>query len=118
MSHLPTPGQTVGPFFGYALPYDGGEDLVPAHHPNAVRLHGTVYDGDVAPMICADGDQYHWNAPGAGLEKGKFTPPLLQHLSEDNLVGDNRCHRGPYKHTGKVPRPAGIVHHWQPDQVD
>jgi protocatechuate 3,4-dioxygenase alpha subunit len=46
MSNLPTPGQTVGPFFGYALPYDGGEDLVPAHHPNAVRLHGTVYDGD------------------------------------------------------------------------
>jgi hypothetical protein len=24
-SVLPTPGQTVGPFFGYALPYAGGE---------------------------------------------------------------------------------------------
>ncbi len=47
---MSTPSQTVGPFFGYALPYDGGEDLVPAHHPNAVRLHGTVYDGDGAPV--------------------------------------------------------------------
>ncbi len=25
----PTPGQTVGPFFGYALPYDGGPDAGP-----------------------------------------------------------------------------------------
>jgi protocatechuate 3,4-dioxygenase alpha subunit len=50
MSHLPTPGQTVGPFFGYALPYDGGGDLVPAHHPDAVRLSGTVYDGAGTPV--------------------------------------------------------------------
>lgn len=42
----PTPGQTVGPFFGYALPFDGGENLVPPHHPGSVRLHGYVYDGD------------------------------------------------------------------------
>ncbi len=41
----PTPGQTVGPFFGYALPYDGGDRLVPLGHPGAIRLHGIVYDG-------------------------------------------------------------------------
>ena len=29
----PTPGQTVGPFFGYALPYDGDRELVPPGHP-------------------------------------------------------------------------------------
>lgn len=40
-----TPGQTIGPFFGYALPYDKGELLVPLGHPQAVRLHGTVTDG-------------------------------------------------------------------------
>lgn len=40
-----TPGQTVGPFFHCALPYPGGNRLVPASHPGAVRLHGTVYDG-------------------------------------------------------------------------
>lgn len=47
---VPTPGQTVGPFFGYALPYDGGAELVPAGHPRAVQLHGTVYDGAGQPV--------------------------------------------------------------------
>jgi protocatechuate 3,4-dioxygenase alpha subunit len=42
----PTPGQTVGPFFGYALPYEGGDRLVRLAHPDAIRLHGIVYDGD------------------------------------------------------------------------
>lgn len=46
----PTPGQTVGPFFGYALPFDRGDELVPAGHPRAVRLHGTVYDGAGEPV--------------------------------------------------------------------
>jgi protocatechuate 3,4-dioxygenase, alpha subunit len=41
----PTPSQTVGPFFGYALPFPGGGDLAPAGHPEAVTLHGRVYDG-------------------------------------------------------------------------
>lgn len=45
-----TPGQTVGPFFGYALPFDGGEDLVPTGHPNAVQLTGLVLDGDGEPV--------------------------------------------------------------------
>lgn len=47
---LPTSGQTVGPFFGYALPYDGDSDLVPAHQQNAVRLSGTVFDGAGVPV--------------------------------------------------------------------
>jgi protocatechuate 3,4-dioxygenase, alpha subunit len=46
----PTPGQTVGPFYGYALPYHGDNDLVPAQHPLAIRLHGTVRDGNGSPV--------------------------------------------------------------------
>jgi len=46
----PTPGQTIGPFFGYALPFDGGAELVARTHPAALRLHGTVLDGDGAPV--------------------------------------------------------------------
>lgn len=49
-SLVPTAGQTVGPFFGFALPYDGGPDLVPADHPDAVRLHGHVLDGAGDPV--------------------------------------------------------------------
>jgi protocatechuate 3,4-dioxygenase, alpha subunit len=46
VSELPcTPGQTVGPFFGLALPYRGAGSLVSDACPDAVQLHGTVYDG-------------------------------------------------------------------------
>jgi len=46
----PTPGQTVGPFFHYALPYPGDSELVPAGRSDAVRLHGTVLDGAGSPV--------------------------------------------------------------------
>jgi protocatechuate 3,4-dioxygenase alpha subunit len=46
----PTPGQTVGPFFHYALPFDGDCELVPAGRPGAVRLHGRVLDGAGDPV--------------------------------------------------------------------
>lgn len=42
---VPTPGQTVGPFFGYALPFDRDNELVARSHPAALRLHGRVTDG-------------------------------------------------------------------------
>jgi len=47
---VPTPGQTVGPFFGFALPYPGSADLAPPGTPVAVRLSGRVLDGDGAPV--------------------------------------------------------------------
>ena len=40
------PGQTIGPFFGYALPYPGDRELVPRGSAGSVRLHGYVYDGE------------------------------------------------------------------------
>jgi protocatechuate 3,4-dioxygenase, alpha subunit len=45
-----TPSQTVGPFFGYALPYAGGPCVVPEWHPGAIRIHGVVLDGEGAPL--------------------------------------------------------------------
>ena len=45
-----TPGQTVGPFFGYALPFPHDNELVPPGAPGAVRLHGRVLDGDGEPV--------------------------------------------------------------------
>jgi protocatechuate 3,4-dioxygenase alpha subunit len=49
-SLVPTPGQTVGPFFGFALPYPADGDLVPAGRPDAVRLFGRVLDGAGRPV--------------------------------------------------------------------
>jgi protocatechuate 3,4-dioxygenase alpha subunit len=45
-----TPGQTVGPFFGYALPFDRGNELVPPGTPGAIRLAGLVADGEGRPV--------------------------------------------------------------------
>lgn len=45
-----TPGQTVGPFFGYALPFDRGSELVPPGSPGSIRLHGVVTDGEGHPV--------------------------------------------------------------------
>lgn len=45
-----TPGQTIGPFFGFALPYEGSEQLVPPGHLSAVRLTGLVLDGHGEPV--------------------------------------------------------------------
>lgn len=50
MTLAATPGQTVGPFFHYGLPYDGDRDLVPAGSAGAVLLHGHVYDGAGLPV--------------------------------------------------------------------
>ncbi|WP_426592409.1 protocatechuate 3,4-dioxygenase subunit alpha [Cellulomonas sp. McL0617] len=45
-----TPAQTVGPFFGYALPYPGGPDVRAPWQPDAIRLHGLVLDGAGEPV--------------------------------------------------------------------
>src|SRR5262249_43678309 len=59
-----TPGQTVGPFFGLALPYPGGGGLVGDADPRAVWLHGTVYDG--AGHGVPDALVELWQADGFG----------------------------------------------------
>ncbi len=47
---LPTPSHTVGPFYGYALPFRGGEDVAPLGHPDTVTVHGYVTDGEGKPL--------------------------------------------------------------------
>lgn len=48
--YLQTPSQTVGPFFGYALPYDGDSEVTQRADPDSIRLHGTVFDGAGVPV--------------------------------------------------------------------
>lgn len=64
-SFVQTPAQTVGPFYGYALPYEQGAELVPGHHPHAIRLHGSVTDGAGEPVI--DALLEIWQADGVGI---------------------------------------------------
>ena|SRR5215211_4937294 len=43
---LPTPSQTVGPFFHIGLPYEDGPRLIPDDTRGAIRLSGRVFDGE------------------------------------------------------------------------
>ena len=47
---LPTPGQTVGPFFAYGVEYPKMHEVVHPHSPGAIVLEGTVYDGAGQPI--------------------------------------------------------------------
>ena len=65
----PTPGQTVGPFFGYALPFPQDSTLVPPGHPAAVRLHGRVLDGGGAPVPDAILELWQADPTGAVVQQ-------------------------------------------------
>ena len=60
-----TPGQTIGPFFGYALPFDRGSDLVPPGSPDAIQFHGVVTDGAGNPVPDALLEIWQADADGA-----------------------------------------------------
>ncbi|XUL92522.1 protocatechuate 3,4-dioxygenase subunit alpha [Streptomyces galilaeus] len=49
-SVLPTPSHTVGPFYGYALPFPGGGDIAPVGHPDTITVQGYVHDGEGRPL--------------------------------------------------------------------
>jgi len=102
--HVPTPSQTVGPFFGYALPFDADADA--ASGAGAIRIEGQLLDGDGEPVPDGmievwGGDQFarcrtdaegafhfavtkpeatrHYEAPH--LEVTVFARGLLRHLA-------------------------------------
>ncbi|SNS52304.1 protocatechuate 3,4-dioxygenase subunit alpha [Actinomadura mexicana] len=59
-----TPSQTVGPFFGHALPYEAGPQVVPPWRPDAIRVRGRVLDGAGQPV--PDALLEIWQADGNG----------------------------------------------------
>jgi protocatechuate 3,4-dioxygenase alpha subunit len=49
---IPTPSQTVGPFFNIGVPGDQPELVAPGSE-GAVRIEGVVFDGDGEPVVDA-----------------------------------------------------------------
>jgi protocatechuate 3,4-dioxygenase alpha subunit len=105
---LPTPSQTVGPFFHIGLPYEGGELLV---QDGGIRIGGTVYDGEGKPVD--DALVEIWQANEAGRydhpEDTREELPL-----EPGFRGFGRCatnDEGRYEFMtlkpGPVPHPDG-----------
>lgn len=105
MGEPPTPSQTAGPFFGFALPFPGGDQTAGPGTPGAVRIEGQLIDGagDPVPdglLEAWQGDQFarcgtdpegmfhfvvrkpapgrHGHAPH--LEVAVFARGLLRHL--------------------------------------
>ena len=74
----PTPGQTVGPFFSFALVREGYADLVSPAHPDAITFHGRVLDGAGEPVpdalveLTRGGDTAGWGR-AATDEEGRYT---------------------------------------------
>ena len=108
---LPTPSQTVGPFFAIGLSYEGGPEVVPSDHPHAIRIRGQVFDGD--GEVVDDALVETWQANPAGRydhsEDARDDIPL-----GDGFRGFGRCttdHEGRYElvtvKPGRVPHPNG-----------
>jgi protocatechuate 3,4-dioxygenase alpha subunit len=69
MTRPPTPGQTIGPFFGYSLPYAGDSQLMPPGAEGAIRLHGVVRDGNGDPVPDALIELWQTDASGAVVQQ-------------------------------------------------
>lgn len=60
----PTPSQTIGPFFGFALPLASERFVVPAGTNGAISIVGRLLDGEHQPV--ADGLIETWQANPEG----------------------------------------------------
>jgi protocatechuate 3,4-dioxygenase alpha subunit len=84
----PTPSQTIGPFFHFALLEEDASSLVSPDHPGAVRIEGTVYDG--AGEVVTDAMVEIWQANATGFyahpaDDREGAPP------HDTFSGFGRC---------------------------
>ena len=108
-----TPSQTVGPFFGYSLPFGAGADVVAPWHAHAITLHGRVLDGDGTPVPDALLETWQHRPDGTA----PATPGSL-HRRPDHFTGFGRVPTDPdgayVLHTlrpGPVPGPPGYAPH-------
>ena len=108
-----TPSQTVGPFFGFALPYEAGPLLVPLTDPDTIRIEGIVRDGKGDPVPDALIEIWQANRSGryAHPNDDRDDLPL-----EEGFVGFGRCGtdaEGRYWFAtvkpGRVPGPDGTM---------
>jgi protocatechuate 3,4-dioxygenase alpha subunit len=100
---LPTPSQTVGPFFNIGLPGEGHSELLASDSEHAIRIEGTVYDGQGEPV--PDALIEIWQADRSGA-----------YNASSSFQGFGRCEtddQGGYWFVtlkpGQVPAPGGSM---------
>jgi protocatechuate 3,4-dioxygenase, alpha subunit len=88
MAMLPTPSQTVGPFFNIGLPGQGRSEVVAEGQPGAIRIEGIVFDGAGAPV--GDALVEVWQAGASG----RYAHPedaRAELALEEGFGGFGRC---------------------------
>jgi protocatechuate 3,4-dioxygenase, alpha subunit len=77
LAGVPSPSQTMGPLYGFALMFDGCEQAVAPDSPGAVRLEGEIIDGDGVPLAWPEGYIEVWEgeqwARGRTDETGRYS---------------------------------------------
>ncbi|CAG7612966.1 protocatechuate 3,4-dioxygenase subunit alpha [Actinacidiphila bryophytorum] len=79
---MSTPSQTVGPFYGYALPFAKGGEIAPAGDPRTITVHGVVRDGNGSPV--PDALLEFWQSAPDGSRTG--APGSLRRDPADGAV--------------------------------
>ena len=92
MSVHPTPSQTVGPFFRIGLPAVTTSELVPPDHEGAVRIVGTVFDGNGEPVNDALLEIWQANAAGRYAHPEDTREEIPR---DDGFKGFGRCATDP-----------------------
>jgi protocatechuate 3,4-dioxygenase alpha subunit len=76
VGRTPTPSQTVGPFFGFAMPFAGDHSAVAADALGALRIEGQLLDGAGEPV--PDGLLEAWH--GDQFARSRTDPEGLFHF--------------------------------------
>ena len=109
---MTTPSQTVGPFFAFCLPFADGEWAAASDVAGAVRIHGTVFDGEGAPI--PDALIETWQASPDGRfdhpddPRGASSFPGVRGWARVPTDGEGRFSFLTVK-PGALPHPAGGV---------
>jgi protocatechuate 3,4-dioxygenase alpha subunit len=110
MSLAPTPSQTVGPFFAFALPWPDGPHAADPDTEGAIRISGRVLDGEGAPV--PDALIETWQADPDGRfdhpddPRGPARRPGFRGFARCGTDGDGRYEIVTLK-PGPVPAPDG-----------
>ena len=77
LAGIPSPSQTMGPLYGFALMFEGSSEAVAPDSPGAVRLEGLIVDGDGVPLSWPEGYIEVWEgdqwARGRTDETGRYS---------------------------------------------
>ena len=111
MPELPTPSQTVGPFFHIGLP-DLTPELVSPDDPDAIRIIGTVYDGEDEAVVDAMIEIWQANRSGRYAHPDDTREELALEDGFDGFGRTGTDDEGGFEFItvkpGVVPGPGGV----------